>query len=205
MAFLFQKKQKNITSLSDEELCRYFSNNGKEEYFAELYRRYAHLVYGQCLKMLDNKEDSHDMTMEIFETLYSKIREQKDIQSFNFWIYSVVKNKCISFLRKRNKNTWTEYDQNIHENNPDLFMENEVFLRLCNEEEEKQPENLIEKAIGRLKKKEQRECITAFYLEELSYQQVSDKLRYPLPKVKSYIQNGKRNLKNIILEMKSKV
>ncbi len=193
-----------MAALSDEELIQQFSSTKDMAFFGELYQRYNHLVYGVCLKYIKNKEECRDITMNIFEDLIHKIPKQKEIRSFNFWIYSVAKNECISFLRKTKKNPTSALDENFLENNHDFYMENEVILTLYNKEGSKSKEETVQEAVNQLSTA-QKECIKAFYLEKQSYKQIADKLNLPLVKVKSHIQNGKRNLKTILLDLKSRV
>lgn len=150
-----------------------------------LYERYGHLVFGLALKYLKNRNDAEDLTSHVFEHLFRKL-QQHTVQHFKSWLYMLSKNECLMILRK----------QNPQGDCDSAFIQEENTI-IDSEEKEIKLE-LLEEKIGFLKD-EQQQCVRLFYLEEKSYQQVSDELNLPLNKVKSAIQNGKRNLK-ILLE-----
>lgn len=179
---MFGNKRKKYKLKTDEELVDLFKNDRSSLCIAILYERYSHLVMGTCLKYLKNEVESQDMTMQIFEDLHSKILKH-NIQFFKSWLYMVTKNDCFMFLRKKgimsSTDTLEKYEQ---EDNYSELESKEIHLQL------------LEKAIEKLKP-EQKQCVTLFYLEEKSYQEISLELNIPLLKVKSAIQNGKRNIK----------
>lgn len=151
-----------------------------------LYERYGHLVFGLSLKYLKNRNDAEDLTSHVFENLFKKLQKHT-VQHFKSWLYMLSKNECLMLLRKQSP-------QGDYES---ALIQEEDFDGLSVVEKEIRLE-LLEEKIGFLKD-EQQQCVRLFYLEEKSYQQVSDELNLPLNKVKSAIQNGKRNLK-ILLE-----
>ncbi len=203
MAFFSKEKKRDLKPCTDEELTVRFSKTGDMDSFEELYQRYVYLVYGSCLKYLKNVEDSKDATNDIFEALIHKIPQQEKIDFFSTWLHKVVRNHCLSRFRGKNKIIVSELDEKKFEKNSDFFMENEGFLSLYNREGSELDEILILKAMKRLNA-DQKACIHAFFMDSLSYKEIAEKLNYPLIKVKSHIQNGKRNLRTIILELKSR-
>lgn len=194
-----RNKRQQLSSLSDEELVSRYTTSQERSFLGELYSRYSSLVYGVCLKYLNDRNEAQDAMMDIFADLVNKLPKQEDIRSFRQWLYQVAKHECFSRLRDTKKMPIGSLDEENFENNPDHFMENEGFLRLINEQDRENTEQIVMDAIARLKP-EQSACVTAFYLEELSYKEIAHKLDYPLLKVKSYIQNGKRNLKAILMD-----
>lgn len=193
------KKKQNLESLTEADLISNYISTKSKDTFGEIYKRYSPIVYGACLKYLKNKEESRDATMDVFESLMEKLPKQKEIRSFNLWIYQVTRNECFSRLKMAKKVTIESLDENFSEENADFFMENEGFLTLINEQDREISDDLLLDAIDQLKP-DQKACIKAFYLDELSYKQIEEQLGYPFVKVKSYIQNGKRNLKGILKE-----
>ena len=175
--------KKDIKSLSDTELLAEYKKSGKSEMIGELFTRYNHLVYGVCLKYLKDRDLASDLLQEVFEKILLTVTKH-EIENFSSWLHTVARNQCLMYLRKH------KYTKEV------IHMENipaEDDLRA--EKTEKELEFLrLEKAIDELKK-EQRICIKLFYLEEKCYTEISDITGYDLKKVKSYIQNGKRNLK----------
>ncbi len=155
-----------------------------------LFKKYMHLVYGVCLKYLKNSEDAKDAVMQIFEKLIATLKDQ-EIEKFDSWLYVTSRNHCLMQLRSTKRKV--DFKEGV-------FMENQYFLHHNNEENLEQDLELLKKGIQTLNK-EQKSCITLFYLEKKSYQEISDSTGYNLQKVKSYLQNGKRNLK-IFMENK---
>jgi RNA polymerase sigma-70 factor (ECF subfamily) len=188
-------------SLSDAELLEKYQQTSDLNHLGELYERYTHLVFGVCLKYLRNEEDSKDAVMQIFEKLTYSVRQQK-IDNFQKWLYVVVKNHCLMELRALKSSKKLQTDSLEEER----FMENESSLHPIVEmmEEEKEEElNHMEMAITLLPD-EQRVCVELFYLQEKCYKEIEEITGYPLNKVKSYIQNGKRNLKILMTNLKIK-
>jgi RNA polymerase sigma-70 factor (ECF subfamily) len=168
-----------------------FALSKKEEQpacFGELYRRYIPMVYGLCLKYLGNEDDAQDAVMDMFEEVSKKIK-QYDIQNFHTWLYSVTKNHCLLRLRKVKQPFFVNID--------DTIMENGDFFTLLDKEKSCEEESALALCMNELGD-EQRKSIEYFYYENKSYADIVSITGYTLEKVKSYIQNGKRNLKNCI-------
>ncbi|RMG81663.1 MAG: sigma-70 family RNA polymerase sigma factor [Bacteroidetes bacterium] len=186
----------DVTQLSDEELMEHFSKTGHSSYFGELYRRYARLGFGVCLKYLKNEADSRDVLSEVFRILH-RVIPTANIQSFKKYFYTVTRNECMGKLRQRQK----EYDRlnelKNFEKNSNPFMENEGLIRLL--DSEPSMEKVVESAIGKLNK-EQRTCINLFFFEDKSYKEIVQITGYTDKQVKSFLQNGKRNLKIMLTD-----
>lgn len=176
----------NIKNLSDAELISLYKKSGAQSIIGELYERYTHLVFGVCLKYLKHHEDARDASIEIFEQLLSKLKTH-EVSNFKSWLYTVSKNHCLMQLRK-GKNHIELHDDvsEIVESSSDLHPSS------VNEKEEQLTQ--LEEAV-KLLEDDQRRCVEFFYLHELSYQQIMEKTGLTFKEVKSFIQNGKRNLK----------
>jgi len=187
-------KAKNIQSLTDNELIADFKKKGDNELVGELYKRYSHLVYGVCLKYLKNEDEGKDAVIQIFENLLEDLKKH-DIANFKSWLHSVARNHCLMFLRKQQVKLKkvNEYEAVYqHEETYDIpFAINEGI-------EKEAMLTKLEEAMTHLKD-EQKQCIQLFFIEEKCYNEVADITGYDIKKVKSYIQNGKRNLANIML------
>ncbi|MDR1554179.1 MAG: sigma-70 family RNA polymerase sigma factor [Prevotellaceae bacterium] len=175
----------NIKNKNDSELLSLFRNSGNSEYLGYLYNRYMHLVYGVCLKYLQNAEDAQDAVMQIFEFLLEKINKY-EIGVFRTWIYSVARNHCLQKLRKKHKEILTDFSNN--------FMDFSDFSHLLCEQDDEKQIAALKQCVEKLPET-QRCCIKMFFFEEKSYADIADETKYHLKSVKSYIQNGKRNLK----------
>ncbi len=192
MIFKFPKKLSE--KRSDEELIKEFSSGGDLEVLGELYKEYMHLVYGVCLKYLKNREESMDAVMEIYEKLINEIPKQK-IENFRSWLHVVTKNYCLMQLRSKKSE-----DQRFSEwtLDPENFMENGAYLHPIDNEDH-EIDKVLADCIERLKD-EQKECIRQFYYEDRCYSEIAKNLGIDEKKVKSNLQNGKRNLKLCIEE-----
>ena len=172
--------------MPDEELLKQYKASGDSTSFGALYNRYIPLIYGLCLKYLQDADKAQDAVMQIFEDILPKIH-QYEIQVFRTWMYSVAKNHCLQVLRKENKEITIDFSIPV--------MESDEVLHLLDEEgSDEERMQALNRCIEKLSEP-QRLCISHFFLEEMSYVEVSEKTGYRIKCVKSYIQNGKRNLK----------
>lgn len=190
--------RKDIHEKSDSELLNQYVQSGDLEILGILYYKYIHLVYGVCLKYLNEREESKDAVNKIFENLIYEI-PKFEIQNFRSWLYVVTKNYCLMEIRKKKteKNRFEKYSH-------DIFMESTDISHPIDEVSDGNSlHRNLKLCIDKLKD-EQRSCIQLFYFEEKCYQEISDELKLELKKVKSYIQNGKRNLKICLEQYKEK-
>ncbi len=179
---MFGNKQKKYKLKTDEELVTLYKLERSSTCIAIIYERYGHLVMGTCMKYLKNEVESQDITMQIFEELHSKLLKH-EINYFKSWLYMVTKNECFMFLRKSKSQNTTDFSESY-----------DVEQTIEDVQSKEKSLELLENAIEDLKP-EQKRCVKLFYLEEKSYQQISAELNLSLMKVKSAIQNGKRNIK----------
>lgn len=170
---------------SDEELLSLFKDTSKAEYFQQLYERYIPLIYGLCLKYLQNTEQSQDAVIDIFENLSQKIQGY-EIKIFKNWLYSVVKNHCFHILKENKREIIVNFDSQL--------MESEPILDLLSENANVDKEDALNKCLEQLPEP-QRISVKKFFYEDKSYAEIVDETGFHLKSVKSYIQNGKRNLK----------
>lgn len=182
MRFLNLHKQKKY---SDEELLCRFKETQDAEYFQQLYERYIPLIYGLCLKYLQDSQLSQDAVIDIYENLASKIAGY-EIKVFKNWLYSVVKNHCFHLLKENKKEIIVNFDSQL--------VESDTILDLFNENTDTEKEDALNRCIEKLPTP-QRTSIEKFFFEEKSYADIVDETGFNLKSVKSYIQNGKRNLK----------
>lgn len=192
---VFNKRVKRSIQKSDEELIAEFSSSGDLEVLGELYYRYMHLVYGVCLKYLRDRDESMDAVMQIFEKLITEIPRHK-IENFRSWLHVVTKNYCLMQLRSEKTRT-ERFKEWV--NDTAIFMENDEVLHPVDEDEAKMDQKLMD-CIERLNS-EQKESIRLFYFGDKCYNDIAASMNIDEKKVKSYLQNAKRNLK-LCLEKK---
>lgn len=178
-------------TLSDENLLLKYKQTKDTKYVGELYQRYTHISFGVCMKYLKNEEDAKDAVMQIFEKLMTDLLKHQ-VDFFQGWLHTYLRNYCLMQLRKPKKTSHFSNEQELNNSSAVVETQDEQHL----EEKEILEENIerLEAAIGQLKDG-QKQCVELFYLEEKSYEEITDITGYDYKKVKSYIQNGKRNLK----------
>jgi len=183
-----------VGKLSDEELISIYCKNHDPEILGTLYKPYMYLVYGVCMKYLKNREDSQDAVMQIFEVLVKDI-PRFEIRNFRSWLYGVTRNYCLMYLRRnsKQKDSYSDFFA-------DLFMESTVASHPIEEETDGELFERLKACMEKLKE-EQRICVEHFYYKKQCYKEIATELNIGEQKVKSFIQNGKRNLK-ICLETK---
>ncbi len=187
---------KDPTKNKEQELLEKFSESRDPMYLGEIFSAYMHLVYGVCLKYFKERERSMDAVMQIFEKLLSEVPKQ-DIQNFKGWLYVVTRNFCLMELRSSKSKTVKE-KRYIEEEK--IFMESEEIMHPVDEDG---PDlNIALRECIESLKNEQKECIRLFYYNDKCYEEISRILNTEEKKVKSHLQNGKRNLK-ICLENKN--
>jgi RNA polymerase sigma-70 factor (ECF subfamily) len=201
MSFFRKLLGKKPPSRSDTELLQLYRQTQDMTHLGELYDRYLSMVLGTSMKYLKDEEESKDMVMQVFEKIAQKVL-QIEIEKFDAWLYMVVKNECLLVLRKRQRHQNNiPIDHLLTKNSPkdeDDTMENPLFSHLTDNDADtlskEEVLTLVEKAVEHLAP-EQKVCIKLFYLQEKSYKEIVEQTGYDLNKVKSYLQNGKRNLK----------
>lgn len=156
-----------------------------------LLERYTLLLLGLCMKYMKNEHEARDCVQQIFLKVLTEVPKYR-VDYFKSWLYMVGKNHCLMQLRGKQGKEWKALNDSVVAAHPD-------------EQPEAMDERtyeLLEESIGELNE-EQRRCIILFYLKKKSYQQISEETGYSALQVKSYIQNGKRNLK-LLIEKKQK-
>lgn len=171
----------------DAELLRLYRQSGELEHLGEFFQRHSEMVYLVCLKYLKDEEESKDATMQLFEHLTTALLKH-EVSNFKSWLYATAKNHCLMKLRAQKGATGV-----FREELPPL-MENQEPLHLTEAEQTEETEQLLRKALQQLPA-EQYTCVELFYLQQKSYADIVGLTGFELHKVKSYIQNGKRNLK----------
>ena len=186
LQILNSEKYKHI---EDQQLLQQFYADNNNEWLGILLQRYSLILFGVCMKYLKNEEEAKDGVQQVFIKAITELHKYK-VDYFKSWIYMVAKNHCLMKLRDKGKYT-TEINDQL------LASPDEITDRKRHIEKDLVLSNL-EAALLQLNK-EQQLCITLFYLEKKSYQEITISTGFTILQVKSHIQNGKRNLK-ILME-----
>jgi RNA polymerase sigma-70 factor (ECF subfamily) len=177
--------------IDDNELLQKFNADHDNEWLGILLQRYTMLLLGVCMKYLKNEEEAKDAVQQVFLKAINELHKYK-VDYFKSWIYMVAKNHCLMKLRDKGKYTSEINDQLMA--TPDETTDKNNYI-----EKDKALTDMAE-ALLQLNK-EQQLCVTLFYLEKKSYQEITAQTNFSLLQVKSHIQNGKRNLK-LLMEKK---
>ncbi|MBZ5857023.1 RNA polymerase sigma factor [Flavihumibacter profundi] len=173
------------TTATDNELVQSYRQTGNLDILGQLYSRYMDLVYGLCLKYMEDPEFARDAVMQIFEELVEKLKKHK-VEYFKSWLYALAKNHCLMQLRSgKSKKTIAL---------PPELMQSEENLHLNGSLHKEAQFELMKKCLEKLTQ-EQQLTVILFYLEEKSYNEIVLHTGMEWNKVRSLIQNGRRNLK----------
>ena len=179
--------------LDDTELVTSYKSSRDERYLSELFSRYVYLVFFLCNKYFSNPEDSKDTTMEVLAKIARELIKH-DVADFKSWLYVVTRNLCVDKLRS-NKSLSIHF-LDINEQDSKHFMQFPEVDRLIAVEDDdslKQKE-VLKEAVAALDS-EQKECLTLFYYERKSYHEIMELKKWDMDKVRSHLQNARRNLK----------
>lgn len=178
-------KSKFDPGSTDEELIVAYRKTSDLGVLSHLYERYMDLVYGVCLKYLNDVEAAKDSVMLIFEELISKLQKH-EVANFKSWLHQVAKNHCLMQLRSEKKFSKATIDISLMQSEENLHL-NGVF-----EKEERL--NQLQSCLEGLPQ-EQKKTVELFYLEGKCYNEITAQTGMEWNKVRSSIQNGRRNLK----------
>jgi RNA polymerase sigma factor (sigma-70 family) len=179
--------------ITDQELMEKFYADRNNEWLGILLQRYTLLLLGVCMKYLKNEDEAKDSVQQIFLKVIQELQKYK-VEYFKSWLYMVAKNHCLMILRDKQGKTPAVLDNQAiaapEETDKNKLIATDHTL------------DIMETSLTELNS-EQQQCVTLFYLQKKSYQQICELTGFTMMQVKSYIQNGKRNLK-ILIEKKLK-
>ncbi|MFZ2906309.1 MAG: sigma-70 family RNA polymerase sigma factor [Cyclobacteriaceae bacterium] len=176
---------KHHSELTDQELLALYKQSEEVNWVGILYSRYTSLVYGVCLKYLKDREEAKDAVMQLFEKLTSTLKTH-EVEFFKSWLYVTARNHCLMQLRSKKGKYTEEISPILMETSAETHLEEQDELEL----NLGKLENCIEKLAH-----EQKVCVRMFFLQQKCYKDITVLTGFDLKKVKSFIQNGKRNLK----------
>ena len=178
--------------MTDKELLAKYHIAHDNRWLGILLQRYTLLLLGVCMKYLRNEDDAKDSVQQVFLKVIQELQKYK-VEYFKSWLYMVARNHCLMKLRDRQSKIPVELTENLAAAPEEItdwqkLVQNDLTLEM------------METSLKELNT-EQQQCVTLFYLEKKSYREISELTGYSSLQVKSYIQNGKRNLR-ILIEKK---
>jgi RNA polymerase sigma-70 factor (ECF subfamily) len=180
------EKYRHIT---DQQLLDNFYTDHNPEWLGILLPRYTLLLLGVCMKYLKNEEEAKDCVQQIFLKVITELKKYR-VDFFKSWLYMVAKSHCLMRIRDRQGKIpveLTERYMSTPQEEPDMsgLLRNDHVI------------DLMAQSLNELSA-EQKQCVNLFYLQKKSYQEISEQTGFTMMQVKSYIQNGKRNLRLLI-------
>jgi len=179
--------------ISDKELLDKFYSTHYNKWLGILLQRYTVLLLGVCMKYLKNEEKAKDAVQQIFLKVITELRKYK-VDYFKSWLYMIAKNYCLMELRDKTEKNTKQINDSLHLADEQMQISKHI--------EKDKILSHIEASLNELTP-EQKTCVTLFYLQKKSYTEIASITGFSLMQVKSYIQNGKRNLK-ILVEKRMK-
>lgn len=180
--------------LSDKELADLYRTSANQEILAVLFSRYSDLLFGVCMKYLKDAEHAADASNDIYLELVSKLMKH-EVQAVKSWLHTLARNHCLMKLRGTKKVSVVEFPENFVKTDegwhPDIAQDREKRL------------SALEFCIDKLKS-DQKKAVSLFYLEQKTYNEIAEITGIPWGNIRSYIQNGRRNLKICIEENERK-
>lgn len=190
MTFL---REHDTKDLSDAELVLLYRQQGDTIVLGALYQRYMDLMYGVCFKYLKESESAKDAVINIYEELVEKLKKH-EVENFKSWLYTLARNHCLMQLRKQKGKKTVEITEG--------FMQSEQLLHPEDVQQKEEQLSIMEECLQQLSP-DQKQCVELFYLQGKCYNEISEQTGFEWNKVRSYIQNARRNLK-LCMDSKTK-
>lgn len=189
----------------DYELVKRAVNDGDQSAYAELMGRYRDSIYFMLLKMINNRDDADDLTIEAFGKAFKRLHQYTPNYAFSTWLFKIASNNCIDFIRKKKKNVMS-IDRSFQNDDGDMLMMELKSEMLTPEEKavKKQKIEVMHAVVKKLKPR-YRELIELRYFKEYSYDEISEQLDIPLGTVKAQLFRAREFLFNIMKNHKGKI
>lgn len=189
------------TTLSEKALQDYrlvqSALEGNQQAYASLMERYRDTVFFMLLKMVKNRSDAEDLTIEAFGKAFKKIHQYTPDFAFSTWLFKIASNNCIDFLRKRRANT-ISIDGQMDEYGETMQMAIKADVPdpeedLIRQQKSKHLHDVVSKLKPRYK-----ELVTLRYFDELSYEEIAEKMNLPIGTVKAQLFRARELLCNVL-------
>lgn len=182
---------KRYSHITDQELLDRFYESRDNHWLGILLQRYTLLLLGVCMKYLKNEEEARDCVQQVFLKSITELHKYR-VDYFKSWLYMVAKNHCLMKLRDGQGKQPAELKEEM------IVVADEDNYKALHIEKDRKLE-LLAQCVEELNP-EQKQCVSLFYLDRKSYQEIAHTTGYTLMQVKSHIQNGKRNLKGLLVK-----
>ena len=169
-----------------------------QQAFTELMDRYKDSIYFMLLKMVNNKDDAEDLTIEAFGKAFNRLNQYTPNYAFSTWLFKIATNNCIDFIRKKKKNVLSIDNRFENEDGDSLMIELKSSGRDPEQEAMREQKiKLMREVVTKLKPRYQK-LVELRYFKELSYEEISNELDLPLGTVKAQLFRAREFLYNIM-------
>jgi RNA polymerase sigma-70 factor (ECF subfamily) len=182
----------------DYSLVLKATQNRNQQAFTELMDRYKDSIYFMLLKMVNNKDDAEDLTIEAFGKAFNRLNQYTPNYAFSTWLFKIATNNCIDFIRKKKKNVLSIDNRFENEDGDSLMIELKSSGRDPEQEAMREQKiKLMREVVTKLKPRYQK-LVELRYFKELSYEEISNELDLPLGTVKAQLFRAREFLYNIM-------
>jgi RNA polymerase sigma-70 factor (ECF subfamily) len=188
----------------DYELVQTALKNSSQAAYSTLMERYRDSIFHTMLKMVRNNEDAEDLTIEAFGKAFQKLPTYSPSYAFSTWLFKIATNNCIDFIRKQRMKI-TSIDEPVKEDSDENFGRL-LKANSLNPEESymmEQRSRLLRNMMDKLKGG-YRQMIEMRYFDEMSYQEISEKMNLPIGTVKAQLFRAKELLTEIFKSSEEK-
>ena len=189
----------------DYNLVRRAVEGADQKAYAELMSRYRDSVYFMLLKMVNNKDDAEDLTIEAFGKAFKRLEQYTPTYAFSTWLFKIATNNCIDFIRRKRANTFSINNPMTSDDGDEMSIE----LRSSGLDPEesmikRQKEKLMRDVVDKLKPR-YRQLVEMRYFQELSYEEIAEQLDLPLGTVKAQLFRAREFLYQIVKNKEGKI
>lgn len=192
-------------ALYDYKLVRKAIDEGDQKAYAELMGRYRESVYFMLLKMVNNKDDAEDLTIEAFGKAFKRLSQYTPNFAFSTWLFRIATNNAIDYIRRKRKNTFSIDRPFEDEEGGEMMMD--IRSQGLDPEEhimKKQKIMMLRELVDKLKPR-YRTLIEMRYFKEMSYEEISAELDLPLGTVKAQLFRAREFLYNVLKNTQGKI
>lgn len=192
-------------AMYDYKLVQEALNHNSERAYSELMSRYKDAIYYMLLKMVNNRDDADDLTVEAFGKAFKKLHQYTPNFAFSTWLFKIASNNCIDFIRKKKKKT-ISLSANLSNDEGDLI-QIEIKSDALDPEEtlmKDQKINILREVVSSLKPRYRR-LVELRYFKELSYDEIAEEMEIPLGTVKAQLFRAREFLFQIVKQKRDQI
>lgn len=195
----------SVKAVYDYTLIRAALDNGDQKAYAELMERYRDSVYFMLLKMVNNKDDADDLTIEAFGKAFKRLNQYAPTYAFSTWLFKIATNNCIDFIRRKKMVVYSIDKKFENEEGGEMVVDIKAVDLNPEEHMVKKQKVIMMRGVVEKLKPRYRQLVEMRYFEELSYEEISDKLNLPLGTVKAQLFRAREFLANIMKNTEGKI